>query len=71
MIDPIDVFVVRTIDPEWLGCAETLPRALEMIRESGTGTYFVFSTTTECNDFYIVDPDGELSLVETNSHLVQ
>jgi hypothetical protein len=71
MIDSLDIYVVPGIDPVWLGSAETLPQALEIIRASGEGAYFVFSQTTECNNFYLVGPDGELSLVEKQSDVVQ
>jgi hypothetical protein len=70
MIDSFDVFAVR-IDSEWLGCAETLPQALEMIRESGEGAYFVFSKATERNILYLLGPDGCLSLIEKQSETVQ
>lgn len=71
MIDSFDVFSVQSIDPEWLGSAATLPRAIEMIRKSGTGAYFVFSQTTERANFYMMESDGELSLIGEQSNVVQ
>lgn len=57
MIARLDVFV-RHKKPEWLGCAETLETALELVRKTGPGSYFVFSQTTEHKDYYEMNSEG-------------
>jgi hypothetical protein len=63
MAVPLDVFAVGNFDPEWLGSARTLTHALELIRERGTGAYFVFSEKDLEKTFYKVTQDGSVSSV--------
>jgi len=63
MFAPLDVFAVRNQRAEWVGCAETLAKALELICKAGTGSYFVFSDETNHKDFFEVSANGVLSLV--------
>jgi hypothetical protein len=46
MVPPLDVFAVRNKQREWVGRANTLEQAFELVREPGTGSYFVFSKKT-------------------------
>jgi hypothetical protein len=62
MIAPLDVFAVHDSESKWLGCAQTLVEALELIRSAGPGEYFVFSQTTEHTAFYKVGLHGDVSL---------
>jgi hypothetical protein len=61
MIAPLDVFALRNGEPKWLDSTDTLDRALELIRLSGAGSYFVFSQTTQHKNFYVVSRQGEIS----------
>jgi len=63
MFAPLDVFAVRNQRAEWVGCAETLAKALELMSKAGTGSYFVFSEETNHKDFFEISPNGVLSLV--------
>jgi hypothetical protein len=58
----LDVFAVMYKEPKWLGCAETLEKALELMCEAGTGSYFVSSQNGH-KDFFEVSPNGVISLV--------
>jgi len=58
MIAPLDVFAVEDGDSLWLGCAETLSKALELPLLHGEGLYFVFSQSTGHKEFYRVNSDG-------------
>ena len=58
MVAPLDVFAVRNKQSEWVGCATTLAKALELICEAGTGSYFVFSARTGHKNFFEVVSDG-------------
>ena len=49
MIAPLDVFSVKDGHPKWLGCAETLPKALMLAARESEGLYFVFPTQREIN----------------------
>jgi hypothetical protein len=61
MIPPLDVFSVKLDrEPEWLGAAETLGKAVELIRASGPGSYFVFSQQTGHKNFFNVSADGNV-----------
>ena len=62
MIAPLDVFVIGDADSQWLGCAETLTQALELIEKTGPGAYLVFSQTTQHKNLYRVNADGTISL---------
>jgi hypothetical protein len=70
MIDSLDVYAIRGTESEWLGGAETLAHALDLVQKVGPGAYFVFSETTEWYDFCVVGPDGELALFEKQSDTV-
>jgi len=60
MIPPLDVFSVKKSEPTWLGAAETLPQALEKVRQNGVGSYFVFSQKTGHKTTYEVGADGSV-----------
>jgi hypothetical protein len=62
MIAPLDVFAVHGSEPKWLGEAGTLAEAIELIRKTGVGSYFVYSQTTQHKNFYNVSSDGVVSL---------
>ena len=62
MLAPLDVFSVKHGgEPLWLGSAETLAQAVELIRSSGSGSYMVFSQTTAHKNFYEVSATGVVS----------
>jgi len=54
MVAPLDVFAVKNDEPKWLGCAETLSKALDLALQHGEGSYFVFSQQTGHKNFYEV-----------------
>jgi len=58
MVPPLDVFRVTNNKPTWLGSTESLSKALELIRNSGAGAYFVFSQETGHKKFYKVNANG-------------
>jgi hypothetical protein len=61
---PWDVFAANNSDaPNWLGCAETLAQAMQLLRKAGAGSYFVFSQQTGYKDHYEVNADGVVSQV--------
>jgi hypothetical protein len=63
MIAPLKVFAIGDSDSQWLGCAETLAEALELIEKTGPGAYLVFSSTTHRRNLYRASPDGVVSLL--------
>lgn len=63
MVAALDVFALRNKEPNWLGCTETLAKALELIRETGPGSYFVFSQVTNDKNFFEVSSGGVVGLV--------
>jgi len=58
MVAPLDVFAVNNGEPRWLGCAQSLAQAIDLLRESGSGSYFVFSQQTGHKNFYDVTVEG-------------
>ena len=58
MVAPLDVFAVKNGEPKWLGCAESLAQAIELLRNTGSGSYFVFSQQTGHKNFYEVSTEG-------------
>lgn len=62
MVEPLDVFTVNGESPEWLGCAQTLIQAFELVLERGEGSYFVFSHQTRNKSFYEVTSDRNISI---------
>jgi hypothetical protein len=42
MMPPLDVFSIRNNESTWLGPAKTLVQALEVMRQNGAGSYFIF-----------------------------
>ena len=51
MVAPLNVFAVGNKQPEWVGWANTLAQAFEVMREAGAGSYFVFSEETANKNF--------------------
>ena len=58
MVAPLDVFAVMNGEPKWLSCVETLSQAVDLIRKTGCGSYFVFSQPTGHKDFYEITAEG-------------
>jgi glucose dehydrogenase len=67
MVAPLDVFAVNNGEPKWLGCAESLAQATDLIRKTGAGSYFVFSQETGHKNFYELTTDGVVSQVRQTS----
>ena len=64
MVKTLDVFAVNDEKPRWVGCAETLAKALDVAIEHGEGLYFVCSLQTGKKDFYEVT-SGSISPVDS------
>ena len=64
MVANLDVFTIEKRESKWVGCAETLAKALELATNHGVGSYFVFSQRTEDKSYYKVAPEGIISPVE-------
>ena len=64
MAAPLDVFAVKNNEPECLGCAETLNKAVELMCETGTGSYLVFSRETGHANLFEVGSDGRITLAQ-------
>lgn len=58
MISPLDLFAVQNGESRWVGCAETLAKALELASNHGAGSYLVFSQETGHKNFYEVSSEG-------------
>ena len=54
MISTLDVFAVQDEKPRWVGCAETLAKALDLAVQHGDGLYYIFSQQTGRKNFYEV-----------------
>lgn len=66
MIAPLSVFAIGDIDSRWLGSADTLTQALDLIEKTGPGAYLVSSQKTQHKKLYRVSPDGTVSLEAGN-----
>ena len=64
MMPPLDVFSIRTNESSWLGPAKTLLQALEVMRQNGTGSYFIFFHQTKHKTMWQVDEHGCVRPVE-------
>lgn len=51
MFEPLDIFVVDGGSATWLGSAETLKQALNVVLKHSEGSYFVFSQQTDIGTF--------------------
>ena len=51
MVAPLDIFAVNNGESKWLGCAESIAQAIDLIRKTGSGSYFVFSQQTGHKSF--------------------
>ena len=67
MIPPLDVLSIRNNESTWLGPAETLIQALELMRQSGAGSYFIFPHQTGLKAMYQVDENRSVRPVEAES----
>jgi hypothetical protein len=66
MIAPLDVFKLADgKGGRWIGCAETLPHALLVIRKNGAGKYLVFSHLSQHKEFYELTSQGEVVLLQS------
>jgi hypothetical protein len=67
MVPPLDVFAAKDRELKWLGCAETLSKALELAVKNGAGSYFVFSQETGHKNFYEVSSEGTVTRIPSPS----
>ena len=67
MMPPLDVFSIKNNESMWLGPARTLIQALEVMRQNGAGSYFIFFHQTQHKAMYHVDELGSVRPVETKS----
>lgn len=65
MVAPFDVLAVSDGKPTWLGCADTLSKALELANENGSGLYLVYSQQTAEKNFYEVTSGGSIVRVSS------
>ena len=66
MVAPLDVFALKNGEPRWLGCAERLTQAIELLRKEGSGSYFIFSQQTGHKTLYKVSTNGVVSEVDAS-----
>ena len=64
---PLDVFSIKNNESMWLGPARTLIQALEVMRQNGAGSYFIFFHQTQRKTMYQVDKHGCVRPVEAKS----
>ena len=67
MMPSLDVLSIRNNESTWLGPAETLMQALELMRQNGAGSYFIFSHQSGHKTMYQVDEHGSVRPVEAES----
>jgi hypothetical protein len=67
MMPPLDVFSIRNDETRWLGPAETFVQALEVVRQNGAGSYFIFSHQTGDKAMYQVDEHGSVRPLDAKS----
>ena len=67
MMPPLDVLSIRNNESTWLGPAKTLVQALEVMRQNGAGSYFIFVHQTGHKMMYQVDEQGSVRPVESES----
>jgi len=60
MVPPLDVFSIKDNEPTWLGAADSLTQALEIVQQTGEGFYFIFSHETGHRTMYQVDQAGSI-----------
>ena len=64
---PLDVFSIKNNESRWLGPAKTLIQALEVMRQNGAGSYFIFFHETDHKTMWQVDGHGSVRRVEPES----
>ena len=64
---PLDVFSIKNNESMWLGPARTLIQALEVMRQNGAGSYFIFFHQTRHQGMYQVDENRCVRPVEAES----
>jgi len=67
MMPSLDVLSIRNNESTWLGPAKTLIQALEVMRQNGAGSYFIFSHQSGHKTMYQVDEHGSVRPVEAES----
>ena len=67
MMPLLDVFSIGNNESTWLGPAKTLIQALEVMRQYGAGSYFIFSHQSGHKTMYQVDEHGSVRPVEAES----
>ena len=67
MMPSLDVLSIRNNESTWLGPAETLIQALEVVRQNGAGSYFIFFHQTRHKTMYQVDENRSVRSVEAES----
>ena len=67
MMLPLDVLSIRNNESTWLGPAKTLVQALEVMRQNGAGSYFIFVHQTGHKMMYQVDEQGSVRPVGSES----
>lgn len=55
---PFDLFAIKNGEPRWLGCTDTLMKALSLAVQHGEGSYYVISQQTGDKSLYEVTRDG-------------
>ena len=71
MMPPLDVFSIRNNESTWLGPTKTLIQALEVMRQNGAGSYFIFFHQTQHKTMYQVDEHRCVRPVEAESQDAQ
>ena len=64
---PLDVFSIKNNESIWLGPAKTLIQGLEVMRQNGAVSYFIFFHQTGHKTMYRVDEHGCVRPVEAES----
>ena len=67
MMPPLDVLWIRNNESTWIGPAKTVVQALEVMRQNGAGSYFIFVHQTGYKMMYQVDEHGSVRPVEAES----
>jgi hypothetical protein len=69
MVAPFDVLTVTDAKPTWLGCADTLSKALELASKNGSGLYLVYSQQNEQKNVYEVTSGGSIVQVVSETSI--
>jgi hypothetical protein len=64
MSEQIDLFVLNSGTPQWIGSVQSLADAMKLFMQKGPGQYVAFSSRNRQKMFYSVEAMGKVSQMQ-------